>query len=331
MRTHNHSSWLIALAVCLTMVLPVEGSPVWAAGTTAAPSQTWVVRGLPGQSIIFGQDNRTRVTDTTQFPWSAIGQVVCDYGFELAIGTGAMIGNKTVLTAAHVIYDQQLGWPISITFIPGLNGSLTPFGEINAVQHTVPDQWKQGNQDYDLGLITLESEVGQQTGFLQLVVEPDSFYTNQALESAGYPADKGDGNEMYSVTGQSTGVEGKVMLHRITTEEGQSGSPIWFTQNGVPAVVGLNVGWEEVTGPSGTVDNGLGTRIDEEFGTLVNNTLAQYGDQTQPNLPGATVTPVPTPSPSRGICGIGAGQALAVISLCWGACFVSRRGRRVRV
>lgn len=328
MRVGNRSSGWVVLAVWLAAALGVGGAHDRAAGMTPPSSQPGVVRGLPGQSIIFGQDNRTLITDTTQFPSSAIGQVVCDYGFELAIGTGAMIGNKTVLTAAHVIYDQQLGWPISITFIPGLNGSKEPYGEIKAVQHTVPDQWIQGNQDYDLGLITLETEVGQQTRFLQVVVEPDSFYTNQALKSAGYPSDKGDGNEMYSVTGESTGVQGKVMLHRITTEEGQSGSPIWFTQNGAPAVVGLDVGWEEISGPSGPIDNGLATRIDQEFGSLINNTLAKYGDVTQENLPAATVTPSPTPSQGTGICGIGAGQALMGISLGWGACLVSRRGRR---
>ncbi len=328
-QTASYLRGWMALAVGIATALQASRPPLCVAGTADQPSQYGIMRGPPGQTIIFGQDNRTRVADTTQFPWSAIGQVVCDYGFALAIGTGAMIGDKTVLTAAHVIYDQSLGWPISITFIPGLNGRDEPYGEITAAHHVVPDQWIQGNQDSDLGLVVLDEQVGQQTHFLQLVVEPDSFYTNQALESAGYPADLGDGNEMYYVTGPSTGVEGTVMLHRITTEEGQSGSPIWFTSGGAPAVVGVNVGWEEITGPSGTVNKGLGTRIDQELGQLINNTLAEYGDVTQQNLPAATVTPAP--SRSSGICGIGAGQALAAISLCWGACFVSRRGRRTRV
>jgi V8-like Glu-specific endopeptidase len=321
------------LAVCLTGALQIgRPSACGAAATTDQPLPYGVVvQGYPGQTIIFGQDNRTRVADTTQFPWSAIGQVVCDYGFELAIGTGAMIGNKTVLTAAHVIYDQSLGWPISITFIPGLNGVDEPYGQITAAHHVVPDQWTQGNPDYDLGLIVLDKPVGQQTQFLELVVEPDSFYTDQALESAGYPADLGDGNEMYYVTGQSTGVQGTVMFHRITTEEGQSGSPIWFASGGRPAVVAVDIGWEEIRGPSGTVNKGLGTRIDQELGQLINNTLAEYGDVTQANLPAATVAPSPTPSRNLGICGIGVGQALAAISLCWGACFISRRGRRTRV
>lgn len=106
-RTGNLSLGLLALSIWLALCLQTAGEGASTAGTTSLPSQPSVMRGPPGQAIIFGRDNRTHVADTTQFPWSAIGQVVSDYGFELAIGTGALIGNKTVLTAGHVIYDQQ--------------------------------------------------------------------------------------------------------------------------------------------------------------------------------------------------------------------------------
>lgn len=309
----------------VAILLLCSGGPA-AQGMSDPVAQTQPFRAPPGMTIIFGKDNRTRVSDTTVFPFSAIGHVVCDYGYALGMGTGVLIGNKTVLTAAHMLYDASMGWPNSVTFIPAQNGSDEPYGQIHASYYYVPNEWKQGNQDYDLGLIVLDRDIGQQTGFLQLAVEPDSFYTNQALESAGYPADLGDGYEMYSVTGQSTAVQGKVILHRITTEEGQSGSPIWFMSNNVPTVVGVNVGWEEITNPDGTVvDHGLATRIDEEFGTLINNTLSDHGDITQPNLPApASNTPKPASNVSAGLCGLGAGQAFLVLSLAWSLCLIRR-------
>jgi V8-like Glu-specific endopeptidase len=321
------------LIMWFTLLLLPASLPCLAADTSIQLPQIARFRLPVGAAIIFGTDNRTHVADTTKFPWSAIGEVVSDYGFELHIGTGAMIGNKTVLTAAHVIYDEVLGWPNSIMFIPGRNDSFMPFGEVMAADRVVPNQWIRGNGDYDIGLVVLDRDVGQQTGFLQLAIKPDSFFTSQALESAGYPSDRGSGDAMYSVTGPSFGVDGKMILERITTEDGQSGSPVWFMSGGAPAVVGVIVGWQEITPSQGPVINqGLSTRIDYEFGTLINSTLYQHGDVTQPNLPAFTPgTPDPTPVSTPVFrCGAGAGQALLVVSLTWTLCIIPRRVRRCR-
>lgn len=134
---------------------------------------------------------------------------------------------------------------------------------------------------------------------------------------------------MYTVTGPSIGVDGKMILERITTEHGQSGAPVWYMSGGSPLVVGLIVGWQEMTQPrGGIIAEGLATRIDYEFGALINNTLAEHGDVTQRNLPDADdVIPAPIPLLR---CGAGVGQALLVISLAWTLCVVPRRGWRSR-
>lgn len=308
------------------------------------PSQSsWSSRSSPGESIVFGRDNRTLVSDTTKSPYSAIGHIVCQYADGMALGTGALIGNKTVLTAGHMVYEPSLGTPQSVTFIPAQSGSKEPFGEINATYRYVPQQWKDGNQDYDLGLLVLDQEIGKQTGYFQVATELDSFFTNQPLKSAGYPADLGDGFEMYSVSGNSTDVQRVVMLHRITTEEGQSGSPFWFTSNGVPTVVGLNVGWEQLGSPDGSITCfGLGTRVDTELGRLINTVLSQNGDVIQENLPAPSGTVASLPASSTTTtsaagtasitdlcpCGLGAGQAMVMLSLAWAACFAGRSLKR---
>lgn len=280
----------------------------------------------PGQAIIFGTDNRRPVGNTSASPWCQVGRVVSDYGYEMALGTGALIGNKTVLTAAHVIYDPLMGAPSHIYFIPAANGTYQPYGVIKSVSSYVPEEYKQGNQDYDLGLIVLDTEIGRQTGFFPLAMEPDSYFSNQPLQSAGYPMDISDGSEMFSVNGDSIGVEGVMLLHQITTEDGQSGAPLWFLSSGVPTIVGVNVGAEQSTGWDGGVTyTGLGTRFDTELGTLINNTLSQNGDVLQESLP-APSSSVPTSASGTGggLCGMGAGQALVMLSLSWVACFARR-------
>jgi hypothetical protein len=138
---------------------------------------------------------------------------------------------------------------------------------------------------------------------------------------------------MYSVTGPSFGVDGKMILERITTEDGQSGSPVWFMSGGQPAVVGVIVGWQAITPAQGPVINqGLSTRIDNEFGALINDTLVQHGDAAQPNLPASTSAPTVQPPVQTPVfrCGAGAGQALLAVSLVWTLCILPRRAWRAR-
>lgn len=321
--------WVLgfAAAVPLLCVLPCSAD-----SATVSASQVEPVRPAPVASIIFGKDTRTRVADTTRFPWSAIGLVICDYGRVLHLGTGVMIGQKTVMTAAHVIYDQDLGWPSSIKFVPGQAGLDEPFGEATAESHLVPGQWVQGNGEYDIGLIVLDRTIGQETGYLQLAAQPDAFFTNQALISAGYPGDLSRGDTMYSITGSSSGVEGKRIIEQITTEDGQSGSPVWFMSSGAPLVVGVITGWREITQAHGPIiSQGLSTRIDTDFGAWINSTLAQHGDVTQPGLSSSPST-IPTTSTTATLplfgCGAGVTQALLASTLAWTLCLVSRRSWR---
>ena len=161
-----------------------------------------------------------------------MGRVQAVYENAILEGTGAMIGNQTVLTAAHIVYDPSLGgWAGSITFVPGLNGHSLPFGETTVVSHSVPPAWiDSGDEGSDMAVLTLDTDAGVQTGFFE-IAEPDaSFIGGLSLMSAGYPADL-DNDFQYSAPGSGLGVDGDFLLENIDTEPGQSGSPIWYVDS----------------------------------------------------------------------------------------------------
>lgn len=286
----------------------------------------------PWSAQIFGIDSRSHVTNTTVFPWSAVGQVQAFFGNIILEGTGGMIGNKTVLTAGHVVYDPSLGgWPDSIIFIPGRNGNAEPFGQLTVVEYAAPQAWiDSGDEGSDIAVLVLDQSVGQQTGFLQ-IAEPDaSFFDSLSLVSAGYPADLNN-NFQYSAPGPSLGTDGNFLLEKIDTESGQSGSPIWYedASSGQPRLVAVLKGTRTLTDNFGNITvQGIAVLITPQFATLINDTLTANGDVAQ-NIPTAPIEPTPTPTPTPGVvcgsCGAGTGQALLASTLGWGACFAVRR------
>lgn len=286
----------------------------------------------PRASVIFGTDQRTRVQDTTVFPWSAVGQVQAIYANEILEGTGAMIGNHTVLTAAHVVYDPSLGgWADSITFIPGLNGNSMPFGQATVTSHIVPQAWiDTADEGSDIAVLGLNAEVGTQTEFFQIAEPTASFLNGLPLASAGYPADL-DNNFQYSAPGTGTGVDGNFLLEDIDTEPGQSGSPIWYVDatSGRPLLIAVLKGTRQLTDSSGNATiQGIGVLVTPQFATLIDDALAANGDAAQ-DIPTAPIAPVTPSTPQCGTCGAGLGQAGLVCTLGYGACFFSRRRKHL--
>lgn len=307
-----------ALAICLAEAM-LLGPMAQATAAQAGP-----VESPPRAAFIFGSDNRVPVADTSRPPWASVGQVVTFYNSTIRAGTGVMIGRKTVLTAAHVLYDPEFGgWAEYAEFLPGLNGREEPFGVIRSTNLVVPTAWiDRQDPRYDYGLVVLEENIGLQTGTLPLAVEDASFFVEQPLESAGYPSDLG-GDRMHAVTGTGIRVEGGLLLHTLDTEPGQSGSPIWYTAGDQTRVVAILTGTRETTSANQTTTQGVGVWIDTTVAEFINDVLDDYNDEPQdigePTSNGDDI--------ECGACGAGTGQALLAISAGWTVCLVSRRRR----
>jgi V8-like Glu-specific endopeptidase len=293
---------------------------------SAAPSSI----GAPDpMASVYGTDNRKPVGGTTQFPWSAIGLVEVQVGWETYVGTGVMIGKSLALTCGHVVSGPETRNATSITFIPGQNGGEEPFGRINVVKVIPTSQWAASAADgYDIAILVLESSIGDSTGWFQIAVKPDAFFADAILTTAGYPTDMGTFNP-YSVSGRSYGMDGNIIIHDLDSEPGQSGSPVWYGSNdGGARLVGLLEGSYITSSPFGTGQEGIAARIDSTTANWIEEELAAYGDVPQ-GIAGSTVTPTTDPSPNfdTSMCGLGSTQALFGGALAYSACLVSRRRR----
>ncbi len=238
----------------------------------------------PAQAaLIFGTDDRRIVSNTTTFPWSAIGQVQLDFGDpEVYVGTGVMIGRYLALTCGHVAADPSLGTPTRILFVAGQTSYVNPYGQAKAVRVIPSPQWLASEDDgYDMAILVLDRPLGDQTGYFQIAVQPEAFFDALPVESAGYPTDLG-GADMYTVSGTTAGMEGNVLFHDLDTEPGQSGSPIWYgdAAKGEARLVGLDEGSYVTPTVSGILTRGIAARIDASVANWINSQLAANGDVT---------------------------------------------------
>ncbi len=185
------------------------------------------------------------------------------------VGTGTMVDSFQVLTAGHVIYSPtDGGYAKSVEVLPaeyvGRGGQLVePFG--NAMAQSAKNgglqasptfmAWDRahpgqfGYGDDDVGLISLDRNIGDRTGSMAFGYSNHGSYpAGTALSTAGYPT---VGNPSYTgyqmeygagrIAGMSQG-GGDIMYLQssIPTFKGQSGSPVWETlANGERVIVGV--------------------------------------------------------------------------------------------
>ena len=272
------------------------------------------------QPKIFGADDRQRVQDASVFPYAATGYIEAYYDNETRTGTGALIGKKTVLTAAHVIYDSDLGWADPIVFVPAKNGFDEPYGRITVEHSYVRSEWaSRGDNDYDIGLLALSEDIGTQTGFFQLQVLSETDLQNRVLKTAGYPADLGT-IYLYTNSGTSSGLDGNLILFNLDSEPGQSGAPVWSGSGSSTRLVGIMKGTLETTMSDGSVEVwNIATHINQTFANWIDDNLAKISDTSQ-NI----ANPVTFGAADCGACGSGLPQALPVAFLAWSLYFLPK-------
>ncbi len=193
-RRHVFPVLFLAGVLCLPVVVTVVRAEGGGDGASRTPQAA---------ASIYGADGRKPVRDTTQFPWSAIGLLKVQVGTEVYVGTGVMVGRYTALTCGHVVSGDETRNASAIQFIPGINGSLEPFGRAEVTRVIPSPQWDAFQADgYDIAMVVFDTPVGDQTGYFQYSVQPDSFFASASLTTAGYPTDLGT-IYPYTVSGRS--------------------------------------------------------------------------------------------------------------------------------
>jgi V8-like Glu-specific endopeptidase len=198
----------------------------------------------------------TLITNGTQFPYSAVVHIDVVFPNTPAgqywEGTGVLIDAFHVLTAGHVVYDAaQGGYASKVEVYAGQTGTTTPFGVAYATNERtfssfISDDSINSNThspgDGDIGLITLDRPLGNQTGWLSIgETTNSSFFSGQTFSKIGYPASNGySGTDMYAESGQLIGaISGTSSSYaalewstaQMTSISGESGSGLFYTDS----------------------------------------------------------------------------------------------------
>lgn len=198
-----------------------------------------------GIESVLGRDDRVRVLDTDLAPWRMICALRMEGTFGAAIGTGWLVGPRTIITAGHCVHHIPFlgGWATAIQVSAGRNGEEFPFETITATRFSSVDAWiNDANPDFDYGCIHLEEPLGDHVGWFGIGSLTPSELEGHMLNISGYPADRGAGSEQYFHANRVLHVSDRRVFYDVDTFGGQSGAPVWVQEDAEddPLVIGIH-------------------------------------------------------------------------------------------
>lgn len=210
----------------------VNSGNVWASSASDLP-------GIGLYSII-GADDRWKVTNTNQYPYSTIARITVEYqdGSE-ACGTGTMINRRLLATAGHVLINSNGSSPKSIKMQFGQNGSYVYYETDSFSSYIYRTGYESDRPiEGDYGFIVFnDNSVSSITGFMGIATEPSK---SEKLYTAGYPGDLGY-YYMYAASGNIVSMNDDLIYHDMDTQPGQSGSPVYIMgTDGYPYLVAMH-------------------------------------------------------------------------------------------
>lgn len=194
-------------------------------------------------SIIGGSDERTKVSSTRVHPYSAIVYVDIYFGTVHMRGSGFLVSDNIVVTAAHCLYSEEYGWPTSVSVMPGKTGYSVfndPYGVAAAKSIGVSKQWlADSDSNYDWGAIEIFDSLVGNPGKLNMVSLNDSTALNTTIKISGYPAEVAGKTTyaQYEMSGTISYCTAYRYYYTIDSSGGQSGAPIL---NGNNEVIGIH-------------------------------------------------------------------------------------------
>ncbi|MFB8787927.1 MAG: trypsin-like serine protease [Potamolinea sp.] len=225
------------------------------AGTTPRVTRSSEGR-APNTESVIGTDQRYLINKTTRYPWRAMTKIYMTYpNRRTYMCSGALVSAKYVLTAGHCVYSKRDGgYATKIEVIPGLNGTYKPYGSAFATNtRTYANYTTSQDSNYDIALLTLDSAIGNSTGWLSYAYYPT--LDGVTANIAGYPYDKDNSLKLYYNYGSITGLTAQRVSYTTDTEDGQSGSPVYRNVNRertIFAVHTLGTSPPRITSNSGT-------------------------------------------------------------------------------
>lgn len=194
---------------------------------------------------VIGTDTRTEVVDTTTAPYKSIVLLIMKYGNDLYRGTGFLIKDNVVLTAAHNLYDLSLEKPADEVYIIGAPKDSAHVRTYTRLKISLEyaSGGSQGGR-YDWGLIKMNKSMTDlgTINVSKAVDIPVSFLDDVLI--AGYPgvAQEAPTTNMWEADGLVKYYSAsEVMEYTISTSPGNSGSPVMVYYGGCRTAIGIHV------------------------------------------------------------------------------------------
>ncbi|MEM7332063.1 MAG: serine protease [Chloroflexota bacterium] len=192
---------------------------------------------------VCGPDDRVRVNATAAIPWRMVCQLIITRSDgSPSGGTGWFIGPRTIMTAGHCVYKHDAGgWAQRIEVIPGLNGTLQPFGSAVGTSFRSVIGWiDEHKPEYDYGCIILPDDtLGNRVGWFGFAALSDNSLNRLLVNNCGYAQDKPMGTQWFNA-GRITDINSQRLFYMLDTFNRHSGSPIWRYRNEKRHAVGVH-------------------------------------------------------------------------------------------
>ena len=183
------------------------------------------------------------IGQTTGVPWKSVVLVYTKWADGSAsTGSGAVVGDNDVLTAAHCVYRGGVGYAREVYVTPGYNYGRSPLGAFRAVsiQGNRIDEDGNGLIGYgemrnDVAVLGFRQNLASITGKMSL---DHSFYTG-STNATGYPGVYRGGMVNDIANTDYDMRSGFINIREHSVYSGNSGGPIWHGSTSNPEVAGV--------------------------------------------------------------------------------------------